>query len=329
MPEAATGRGYYDIGGLPAGAVDRRERKLHPWEVRIAALRVLLGEGKLNIVTLEELRFCFETFGEDLYKSLGFFERMLESTTKILDDKGVIAREEVVARAQALERRLDPAEFRRLFSDEPILDPDPYGGSGWQAVSTFRSPPTPAALRCEALAAIAVEKGLLTSDDVRRGIEAIEAPGAHWGARVVAHAWVDPAFRAAILADGMQAMAWLGKPFRDGQLTVLANTDDVHNLVVCTLCSCYPRNLLGQPPAWYVSKAYRARAVTEPRVVLAEFGTQLPAHVDIRVHDSTAELRYLVLPMQPPESVGWSEERLAGLVTRDCMIGATLPRVAS
>lgn len=320
-------RGYYDLGGLAAGPIDRRERKLHPWETTIAALRVLLGEGKLHLVDLEELRHCFETFGEGLYRSLGFFERMLESTVTILDAKGVLARDAIVTRAQAIAARIDDREFRRLFSEEPIADPDPYGGSGWRAVSTFTSPPTPAALRCEALRELLLEKQLLTPDEVRRGIEAIEAPGTHWGAQVIAHAWNDAAFRAAILDDGMAAMAWLGKPFRDGRLTVLAHSAGVHNLVVCTLCSCYPRNLLGQPPAWYVSKAFRARAVTEPRAVLAEFGTVLPDDTQIRVHDSTAELRYLVLPMRPAGTQGWSEERLAGLVTRDAMIGVSLPRV--
>jgi nitrile hydratase len=125
----------------------------------------------------------------------------------------------------------------------------------------------------------------------------------------------------------MAAMAEMGNPFHDGRLAAIANMPEVHNLVVCTLCSCYPRNLLGQPPGWYVSKAYRSRAVREPRAVLAEFGVNLPADVQVRVHDSTAELRYLIVPMRPAGTEGLDADALAALVTRDCMIGTGLPKV--
>jgi nitrile hydratase len=146
------------------------------------------------------------------------------------------------------------------------------------------------------------------------------------GARVVARAWTDPAFKAQLLADGTRACQSLGIDMGPTNLCVVENTAEAHNLIVCTLCSCYPRTLLGLPPDWYKSRAYRSRAVREPRAVLAEFGTVLPEGTTVRVHDSTADLRYLVLPRRPAGTEGWSEEALAALVTRDSMIGVALAK---
>jgi len=143
---------------------------------------------------------------------------------------------------------------------------------------------------------------------------------------VVARAWVDPAFKARLLADGTAACLELGIDIRPTRLVAVENTPEVHNLIVCTLCSCYPRLLLGLPPDWYKSRAYRARAVREPRAVLAEFGTELPDGVTVRVHDSTADMRYLVIPMRPPGTEQLGEAELAALVTRDSMIGVALAR---
>jgi nitrile hydratase len=171
-----------------------------------------------------------------------------------------------------------------------------------------------------------VEKRILTADEIRRTVEAMDARSPALGARVVARAWVDPAFRARLLANGTAACEELGTAMGAVKLVVVESTPEVHNLVVCTLCSCYPRALLGLPPDWYKSRAYRARAVREPRAVLSEFGTELADDVTVRVHDSTADMRYLVLPLRPPGTEGWSEERLAGLVTRDSMIGVSIPR---
>ncbi|MBX6320320.1 MAG: nitrile hydratase subunit alpha [Rhodospirillaceae bacterium] len=171
-----------------------------------------------------------------------------------------------------------------------------------------------------------IEKGILTADEVRAAIEAMDARSPAQGARVVARAWVDPEFKARLLLDGSSACRELGIDMAGTNLCVVENTPQVHNLVVCTLCSCYPRALLGLPPDWYKSRAYRSRAVREPRAVLAEFGTVIPDDVTVRVHDSTADLRYLVLPMRPAGTEGWSEERLAALVGRDSMIGVAVVR---
>jgi len=171
-----------------------------------------------------------------------------------------------------------------------------------------------------------VEKGIVTEAQVEATVEDMRGRTPERGARVVAHAWTDPEFKAKLLADGTGACEELGLDVPALRLVVVENTPAVHNMIVCTLCSCYPRMLLGIPPDWYKSRNYRSRAVREPRAVLAEFGLDLNRETEIRVHDSTADMRYLVLPMRPAGTEGWSEERLAAIVTRDCMIGVAVPR---
>ncbi len=168
-----------------------------------------------------------------------------------------------------------------------------------------------------------IEKKCFTAGEIRRQIEVLDSRTPALGAKVVAKAWTDPKFKARLLADGRAACEEdFGISFYDDtRLIVLENTDTVHNLIVCTLCSCYPRPVLGLPPDWYKAKPYRARAVTEPRAVLAEFGTIIPYDVEVRVHDSTAMVRYLVLPKRPAGTERFTEEQLAALVTRDAMIG--------
>ncbi len=173
-----------------------------------------------------------------------------------------------------------------------------------------------------------VEKKLIAADEIRRQIEVLDSRTPALGAKVAARAWVDPDFRARLLADGRAACEECGISFYDDtSLIVVENTDKVHNLIVCTLCSCYPRPVLGLPPDWYKLKPYRARAVSDPRGVLAEFGTIIPEHVEVRVHDSTAMVRYLVLPMRPEGTENYAEQQLAALVTRDTMIGVTPARI--
>ena len=174
-----------------------------------------------------------------------------------------------------------------------------------------------------------VEKGVVTEAEVAATLADMRARGPEAGARVVAHAWTDPAFRARLLENGTRACEEFGLDVPALRLVVVENTPRVHNVIVCTLCSCYPRMLLGLPPDWYKSNNYRSRVVREPRTVLAEFGLQVAADVQVRVHDSTADMRYLVLPMRPAGTEGWSEARLAETVTRDCMIGVAVPRAAA
>src|SRR3974390_268126 len=167
-----------------------------------------------------------------------------------------------------------------------------------------------------------IEKKLIGPGEIRRQIEVLDSRTPALGAKAVARSWVDGEFKARLLANGRAACEELGISFYDDtQLIVLENTDTVHNLIVCTLCSCYPRPVLGLPPDWYKLKPYRARAVKEPRALLAEFGTIITDHVEIRVGDSTAVVRSLVLPQRPPNADGLTEEQMARLVTRDAMIG--------
>jgi nitrile hydratase subunit alpha len=184
-------------------------------------------------------------------------------------------------------------------------------------------PPSEVALRVKALESLLIEKGLVDPAALDALIETYEHKvGPHHGARVVARAWSDPAFKEWLLRDATAAIASMGYTGRQGEhMRVVANTTSVHNLVVCTLCSCYPWPVLGLPPVWYKSPPYRARAVADPRGVLAEFGTELPEDVEIRVWDSTSEVRFLVLPERPAGTDDWDEEELATLVTRNAMIG--------
>jgi nitrile hydratase len=183
-------------------------------------------------------------------------------------------------------------------------------------------------LRVRALETILTEKGYIDAAVLDVLIETYETKiGPRNGARVVARAWVDPAYRARLLTDATSAIAEFGFSGRQGEhLVAVENTAQIHNMVVCTLCSCYPWPVLGLPPVWYKSAPYRSRAVSDPRGVLRDFGTQIADDVAIRVWDSTAEIRYLVLPQRPDSTDDWSEEELADLVTRDSMIGTGLPK---
>src|SRR5580704_2921198 len=205
-------------------------------------------------------------------------------------------------------RAQDHAEDHSHGAHEPLVVEDDAGNIEAQII-------------INALQNLLVQKNLLAPEEVTREIQQIEAPGVHLGAKIVARAWTDPAFKARLLANGKSAAAELGIKVGEAQLIVVENTPSLHNLICCTLCSCYPRTVLGQPPSWYISKAYRARAVREPRAVLAEFGLTLPNDVELRVHDSNAEMRYLVLPERPASTQGMSEAELAAFITRDCMIG--------
>lgn len=176
-----------------------------------------------------------------------------------------------------------------------------------------------------AIRELLIDKGILTADQVRRQVEDMDGRNAGMGARMVARAWVNAEYKRRMLTDGNAAAEEVGLDHGAYKLVVVENTPDVHNVIVCTLCSCYPRWLLGLPPDWYKSRNYRSRVVREPRTVLREFGLELADQVSVRVHDSNADMRYLVLPLRPPGTEGWSEDQLAALVTRDSMIGVALP----
>jgi nitrile hydratase subunit alpha len=188
------------------------------------------------------------------------------------------------------------------------------------------SPYTHHQVMVQALGELLVEKNVFTADELRRQIEVQDTRTPAEGARLVARAWTDADFAALLARDVNAAAESIGIPAGDIPIRALFDTPALHNVIVCTLCSCYPRQLIGLPPTWYKSREYRSRMVREPRSVLTEFGTRLPDDIELRVHDSTADQRYMVVPMRPAGTEALDEDRLAALVTRDCLIGVTLPR---
>ncbi len=180
-----------------------------------------------------------------------------------------------------------------------------------------------------AIRELLIEKGITSAAEISAQIDAMDARSPADGAKVVARAWSDPGFKARLLADASAASREMGFDIGALRLIAVENTADIHNVIVCTLCSCYPRNLLGLPPDWYKTRAYRSRVVREPRKVLSEFGLDMPASTRVRVHDSTADMRYIVLPARPSGTEGMTESDLAALVTRDSMIGTGLPKASA
>lgn len=181
----------------------------------------------------------------------------------------------------------------------------------------------------EAVRSLLIEKGVLTNAEIAAQVDLMDSRSPALGAKVIAKAWADPAYKKHLLADTRAALADVGIDIGTlADFRTVENTPKVHNVIVCTLCSCYPKLLLGIPPAWYKSLAYRSRVVIDPRSVLDEFGVRLKSTVEVRVHDATADLRYLVLPMRPKGTEGWSEEKLAAIVTRDAMVGTAVPAVS-
>ncbi len=308
-------RGYHDIGGLPGDAIDRDERPMVFWERRMEAVRDCISRADRPLMSVDEMRRVIETMGKEAYNGLGFYEKKAAAVRDVLIEKGVLAADELAARIERIRDRRDtairnlPDSYDHRHDHDEIKDDDPS--------------PSEYSIISEAVYDCLVEKRLLSAETVGRMIERMEQAGPALGAAIVARAWTDSTFKATLLDDAKPALLKIGIDPLEAAFKVLQNTTEVHNVIVCTLCSCYPRSILGAPPAWYVSKAYRARVVREPRSVLAEFGTKIGENVEVRVHDSTADLRYMVLPMRPDGAEDWNAEELAGLVNRDSLIGVT------
>jgi nitrile hydratase len=293
---------------------------------------MLLADRRRRFFTTDESRRVQEQLDAATYWTVPYYERWILAFSSLLAGKGVVT----AAEMEAEEARLRTAGAHRIEGEaagghDHHHDHDhdhehhPYQEDDDADVAEL----PPLRLRGLAVRNLLLAKGIVTAEEIRAEIERMDGRGPENGARVVARAWTDPAFAARLAADAGAAVAELGLSGGETVLTALFNTPRLHHLVVCTLCSCYPRSVLGRPPAWYKSRAYRARAVRDPRGVLAEFGTMLPEGVELRVHDSNAELRYLVVPARPAGTEGWDEARLATLVTRDAMIGVTPARAAS
>ncbi len=313
-------RSHHDMGGLPAGPVERGEHVLALWEKRVDALAMLLGERGLRRV--DEARRQIEALAPNAYDAMSYYERWMAAIGNGLLARGVLSADEIARAMGAVEARL-------------AAERDAHDHDGHDHTHDHDHLPHPkqpdeedAPLAYYQVMEVAVRelligKGIISPADIRRMLERMDGRVPENGARVVAKAWTDPAYKARLLANGAAACRELGIDMGETHLVVLENKPELHNVVVCTLCSCYPRMVLGLPPDWYKSRAYRSRVVREPRAVLAEFGTDIPDNVAVRVHDSTADMRYLVLPERPKGTDGWSEERLAALVNRDSMIGVS------
>ena len=235
----------------------------------------------------------------------GYFERRVKATSDLLVEHGVLTEEEA---REVKHGHTHGNVFEEFHTNNPI-------DTSEHELTSFEH-------QMLAISNILREKGIITTDEVRRKTYENEGVSWHQGSRVVAKAWVDPAYKKRLFEDGIAASEELGIDMATAnQLIAVENTQKVHHVVVCTLCSCYPRQLLGQPPDWYKSTNYRNRVVVDPRLVLSEMGLDIPESSEVRVVDSTAETRYLVVPERPPGTDTWSEEQLAGLVTRNSMVG--------
>ena len=313
-------RSHHDMGGLPAGPVERGEHVLAIWEKRVDALAMLLGERGLRRV--DEARRQIEALTPNAYDTMSYYERWMAAIGSGLLGRGVVTADEIARAMGEVEARLtaERAEHDHDGHDHthdhdhlphPKQPDEEDAPLGYYQVMEI------------AVRELLIAKGIISPADIRRMLERMDGRVPENGARVVAKAWTDPAFKARLLQNGAAACRELGIDMGETHLVVLENKPDLHNVVVCTLCSCYPRMVLGLPPDWYKSRAYRSRVVREPRAVLSEFGTDVADNVAVRVHDSTADMRYLVLPERPKGTDGWSEERLAALVNRDSMIGVS------
>jgi nitrile hydratase alpha subunit len=320
----------HDMGGRPdAGPIDRGQHQLDDWELLAEAVSGAIGAK--GIRRTDESRRVQEDLPQALYESLKYYERWTVGAEASLIEKGLLTKAEIDARATAVGERWTgqangPANGQNGHADHADHDHGPDGAHAPHPGVQADAPPNPYALRIRAIAALLVEKGIVTDADIQRQLDYMEARSPADGARIIARAWVDPAYKARLLADPKAACAELGVDASSiPEVVVLENTDTQHHLVVCTLCSCYPRPILGRPPDWYKSVSYRSRAVLEPRAVMAEFGYVCPPEREVRVHDSTADVRYLVLPQRPAGTEHLSEADLARLVTRDSMIGVSNP----
>jgi nitrile hydratase len=316
-------RQHHDMGGLPAGPIDTAAHEFEPWQKRIeATVRCAIMSPK-SVLTVDEFRRGIEELPPRVYDTISYFEKWIASLAAMLVAKGALSEAEIETRMREVAVRRG-AEDRAARAQAHDHDHD-HGG---HAAIVAGEPAGRYHLMADAVRELLIEKCFFTSGEHRELIEAIDAHGPAVGARIVAHAWTDPAFKRRLLDDGRSACAELGIAINETNLVVVENTEAVHNVIVCTLCSCYPVFVLGRPPDWYKSAAYRARVVRDPCSVLKEFGTEIAAGRELRVHDSTADMRYLVLPMRPKGTEGWSEAELAKLATRDTMVGVAECRVA-
>ena len=314
MTGTYTSMGPHDVGGEEAGPIDTEDHGMTHWEKHANALRMTAVAKKFG--TLDELRRATEGLGARYYE-IGYFERQTESLAIILAEKDLVADDALKARMEDIAARFDV----------PIIDlpkDHDHHGKPIKEDETGEGPNQHHLMNL-AMQELLQDQNLITADDIRSKIEKFEDDYPNRGAKVVARAWTDADFMKRLLEDANPVIEDMGIDLEHAsRIIAIENTAEVHNVIVCTLCSCYPRTLLGQPPTWYKSRSYRSRVIFEPRAVLKEFGTEIDDNVVIRTHDSNADMRYIVIPMRPGGTDNWSQEQLEAIISRDSLVGITV-----
>ena len=314
MTGTYTSMGPHDVGGEEAGPIDTEDHGMTHWEKHANALRMTAVAKKFG--TLDELRRATEGLGARYYE-IGYFERQTESLAIILAEKDLVADDALKARMEDIAARFDV----------PIIDlPKDHNHHGKPIKEDETGEgPNQHHLMNLAMQELLQDQNLITADDIRSKIEKFEDDYPNRGAKVVARAWTDADFMKRLLEDANPVIEDMGIDLEHAsRIIAIENTAEVHNVIVCTLCSCYPRTLMGQPPTWYKSRSYRSRVIFEPRAVLKEFGTEIDDNVVIRTHDSNADMRYIVIPMRPGGTDNWSQEQLEAIISRDSLVGITV-----
>lgn len=323
----------HDLGGSSKGTVDTHEHPISFFDQRVDAMTTLLAHPSRGYFGDDAVRRAIEDLPPDDYRDLSYYQKWLASIEALMIERQAIGRNELDRRCRDIEADL-PSLKAKLAVAPGVASPQPdathhrgHDHDDHAPIEDEDRAPDRFDILEQAFRELLIEKDILTAEDIQREIENLESRVPAQGARMVAKIWTDPEFRAFAREDAWEAAQSLGIDMSAcPPLRALENTPRLHHVVVCTLCSCYPRPLLGRPPAWYKSRAYRARIVVEPRAVLKEFGTELPETTEISVADSTADLRYIVVPVRPAGSEDLSQTELAGLVTRDSMIGVAPAR---
>ena len=310
-------RAQHDLGGLNEGALDTHEHEVSLYERRADAMIVMLATH--GYFTIDAQRRVWEDLPPDVYRTTRYYDSWLLHSKLLLIERGLIDENELQNRIEEVGVRLRAERAAGANLDDHHVHDD---GGEHAAIEHDEPAASDFEILEEAMRELCIEKGLFTAAEIQRAVQDLESRTPSASAQLIAHSWVEPEFREALLADAYAVASNAGIDMTGSPpVQAVENTPTLHHVVACTLCSCYPRALLGIPPAWYKSRAYRARIVVDPRGVLREFGTELPDATKIKVVDSTADLRYIVVPMRPAGTDDWAVDDLAKLVTRDSMIG--------
>ena len=326
MPHDSFKMGPHDVGGEASHPIDTQDHGMTYWEKFSNGLRMAVSSTK--IITLDELRLTAESFGKK-YFEMEYFHRNARALVELCKKRDLFTDNEFQKEVKLQKKTFkvpiiklpNPAEITHLRNGVEHK----HGGLDFQEDETGEGPPE-FYFYMLATASILQRKKIISASDIQSRIEKFDNVFPFRGISVVAKAWVDSEFREHLLSDAKTAIKEMGinlESFSD--IICFAQSEKIHHMVVCTLCSCYPRTLLGMPPTWYKSRTYRSRVVHEPRTVLKEFGTILPKDKEVKVHDSNADMRYLILPERPNGTEGWSEEKLIKLISRDHLVGVRIP----